>query len=236
MSFVAATAVFVRRFFKLANRSSPALRGPWRPFLCGCNSRGRRSGRRLRRHGRPHPRRLLIETSARTRLPRRTHRPSRTACLQRGSAFTRPAICHRHRRYRPFQEIQRYLRPRCWRPGAVHGGQAAIAGRWRRRRFALRWRGSSPSSFGILPPRRAGGIWSRCARSLRSPRFRCVVPKKSREVPREEAIAGQASRIAESPEKENCFRGFTPVARSFIGDGQHRRCRGRAPATAGPSR
>jgi hypothetical protein len=26
------------------------------------------------------------------------------------------------------------------------------------------------------------------------------------------------------------------VARSFIGDGQHRRCRGRAPATAGPSR
>src|SRR5258708_4521211 len=67
---------------------------------------------------------------------------------------------------------------------------------------------SLPSSFATRPRKKRSNIWTRCAKSLRNPRFRFVVlteePKKMlKKAKRKAAIAGQrqASRIAENPQK-----------------------------------
>src|SRR5260370_37958787 len=67
---------------------------------------------------------------------------------------------------------------------------------------------SSPSSFATRPPKKRSSIWTRCARSLRNPRFRCAVrieePKKPlKEVLKKAAIGGQeqGNWLAETPQQ-----------------------------------
>ena len=81
----------------------------------------RQSRRCLCRHRGTHPRRVADRDFVRAGVSRRTYRHSRPARIQRSAALARPAIRHRHRRYRSLQAIQRHLRTRHRRPGPAHG-------------------------------------------------------------------------------------------------------------------
>ena len=142
LSFAAAIAVFVRRFFQTRKPVEPGFAWSvvavflWLQFApVGKMSDAYVATAALILAA------SLIETSYVLAYHDELTGYSRTPRLQRVLALARPAIRHRHSRHRPFQEIQRHLWTRRWGPGVVHGSGAVIRSRWRRPSFPLRWRG-----------------------------------------------------------------------------------------------